>query len=101
MITRIWRTDFDEARLDELQRFAEDVSAPMFGRLPGCLGYVYAVTGSTWVTQTYWESERHIAEAEASSLYRDVVDRILAAGFLGGEQTTEVLTVTAYAPPPP
>ncbi len=100
VVTRIWRTGFDESRLDELQRFAEEVSAPMFGRLPGCLGYVYAVTGSTWVTQTFWESEKHVAEAEASSLYRDVVDRILAAGFLDGEQTTEVLAVTGYALPP-
>ena len=100
MFTRIWRTEFDTARQDELQRFAEDISAPMFHQLPGCVGYLHAVTGSTWITQTFWESEQHIKDAEASAVYREVVSAILATGFLGDQQSTEVFEVTGYAAPP-
>ena len=100
MFTRIWRTEFDTARQDELQRFAEDISASMFRQLPGCLGYLHAIAGSTWITQTFWESEQHIRDAEASAVYRDVVSRILATGFLGDQQSTEVFEVTGYAAPP-
>lgn len=99
MLIRIWRTDFDKTREAELQRFADEVSAPMFTRLTGCVGYVYAVAGDQWITQTFWESEEAIEKAEASQLYRDVVSRIHAAGFLGDRQTTEVFEVTAYAAP--
>jgi len=42
---------------------------------PGCLGFVYGVAGSKWVTQTFWDTEEHIEDAEASALYRDVVSR--------------------------
>ncbi len=100
MLTRIWTTGFDTARRDELQRFADEISAPMFRQLPGCLGYLYAVTGSTWITQSFWASEADIEAAEASALYRDVVGRITEAAFLGNEQTAEVFEVTTYAAPP-
>lgn len=98
MVARIWRTQFDPERLEELQRFARDVSAPMFRELPGCLGYLYGVSGSTWITQTFWASHDHIAAAEESALYRDVVDRILAAGFLRPPQETELFDISDYAP---
>ncbi len=100
MLTRIWRTDFDTRRRGELEQFAREISAPMFRRLPGCLGYIYAIADATWITQTFWESENHIREAEASALYREVVSKILAMGFLGNRQTTEVFEVTDYAAPP-
>ena len=99
MLTRIWRTEFDPDRLDDLQRFANQVSAPMFDQLSGCVGYIYATDGSTWITQTFWTSQRELVEAEASELYKQVVARISTEGFLRGEQSTEVMTITAYAPP--
>jgi hypothetical protein len=99
VVTRIWTTEFDVARRDELQRFADEISAPMFRQLPGCLGYLYAVTGSTWITQTFWESEQDIVTAEMSDLYKDVVGKILAAGFLGDRQAAEVFEITSFAPP--
>ncbi len=99
VLTRLWVTDFDVERRDELESFAIEVSAPMFRTLSGCLGYIYAVEGSTWITQTFWASENDIVVAESSALYRDVVARILAAGFLIGNQTTMVLQVAEYAPP--
>jgi heme-degrading monooxygenase HmoA len=94
---RIWRTDFDVSRLDELQSFADETSAEMFGRLPGCLGYIYAVAGSTWITQTFWESEQDIRDAEDSTPYRDVVSRLVSTGVLGDNQDTEVFEITGYA----
>ena len=99
MLTRLWITEFDVDRRDELERFAFEVSAPMFRGLRGCLGYIYAVEGSTWITQTFWATENDIVRAESSALYRDVVSRILEAGFLAGDQTTTVLQVAEYAPP--
>jgi hypothetical protein len=53
MLLRLWGTEFDPERLDELKRFANEVSAPMFRELPGCLGSIFAVDGSTWITQTF------------------------------------------------
>ncbi len=94
MIARIWRTDFDPDRLDELRRFADEISAPMLGALPGCLGQVHANDGRSWMTITLWESRAHIEQAEASQRYRDTVDAILAAGFLRGGQTTDVFDIT-------
>ncbi|NNF08785.1 MAG: hypothetical protein HKN74_00680 [Acidimicrobiia bacterium] len=94
MLTRIWRTRFDPDRLGELQEFADTVSGPMFRRLPGCRGYIYAVAGSTWVTQTFWDSQKEIAAAEASGDYRQVVAALEATGILRDEPTTEILTVT-------
>lgn len=101
MFIRIWRSDYDPTRRDELQRFAEEISAPMFRRLPGCLGFIYGATGSTWITQTFWDSVQHIEDAEASELYQDVVSRISRTGLLGGDQRTEVYLVTGYEAPSP
>ena len=101
MLSRLWRTGFDPGRLDELQRFASEVSAPMFQELPGCLGYIFAVEGSSWITQTFWESRSDLNEAEASERYRSVVAEIGKTGFLRDPQTTEVFTITAYEPPAP
>lgn len=99
MFTRIWKTEFDSERVEELIDFARDVSAPMFARLPGCLGHVYAVAGETWITQTYWDSEESIRRAEASTLYNDVVSRIIQLGILGTSQTTDVYEVIDWSPP--
>jgi heme-degrading monooxygenase HmoA len=99
MITRIWRTNFDPRRLTELRQFADTISAPMFESLPGCVGQVHANDGHTWITQTFWESHDHIAQAEASTTYRDTVRAILATGFLRGDQATELFTVTKATPP--
>ena len=97
----MWRTRFDPDRLGELQSFAESVSKPMFGELPGCLGQVHAVRDDEWITQTYWESPFHIESATASERYQDVVARIVAAGFLRGTPSTEVFEVVEYSPPAP
>jgi quinol monooxygenase YgiN len=99
VLTRIWRTGFDTTRRVELEAFAETISAPMFRRLPGCLGYIYAISEGTWITQTFWESEDHIRRAEDSAVYQEVVAKIVAAGFLGDTQTTEIFEVTGYQPP--
>lgn len=99
MLLRIWRTEFDPARRDELERFAEQVSAPMLLESEGCLGYLYACTGSTWITQTYWVSREAIYRAEASAAYRNVVRRILATGLLGEVQTTEVMEIVGGSAP--
>ena len=98
---RVWTTSFDPDRLDELRRFAESVSTPMFRELPGCLGQVHAVRDDEWITQTYWESPSHIEFAVGSERYQEVVARIMAAGFLRGTPSTEIFEMVEYSPPAP
>lgn len=95
MLLRIWRTEFDRDRLDELEAFANDISAPMFRDLPGCVGYTYAHDESTWLTITRWDNAESIEAAERSPRYREVVHAILDRGFLGVTQTTESYELTA------
>ena len=94
MIVRIWRTRFDPTRLVELQEFADSISTPMFQSMPGCAGQIHANDGSTWITQTFWETPAAIAAAEASERYRETVAAIIDTGVLVGESTTEMFTVT-------
>ena len=99
MLIRLWTTGFDPERLSELQVFADDVSAPMFAQLPGCLGHLYATEGSQWITASFWRSETDIELAEASPRYQDVVAQIQRAGFLRGEPSMQVMKVTGWSPP--
>ena len=88
MIIRIWTTGFDPSRRDELDAFANDVSKPMLRRQPGNLGVIFAADGDEWLTITLWEDEPAIAGLDTSADYQDTVAKILAAGFLVGEQVT-------------
>lgn len=96
MLLRLWRTRFEPARLRELQEFADTISSPMFERLDGCQGVIFAVDGDTWLTVTLWTDREAIETAEAAPEYRQTVARILAAGFLRGDQQTSVFEVTGY-----
>lgn len=94
MIIRVWTTEFDPERRAELQTFADTISAPMLAAMPGCIGQIHANDGQRWITQTFWESRAYVAEAEATPRYRETVRAILDAGFLRGEQTTDIFDVT-------
>lgn len=95
VLIRIWRTQFDETRRDELRRFAADISSPMFREMPGCAGHIYAFQGSTWITQTFWEETEAIEKAEQSIRYQEVVRQLADTGVLRGSPTIEVFVVDA------
>ncbi|WP_432512910.1 antibiotic biosynthesis monooxygenase family protein [Kineococcus sp. SYSU DK001] len=89
MILRVWRTEVDEARAAEYERFAREVSLPMFTRHEGHLGVLMGRQGSRCVVITCWRTAADVAALEASEDYRDVVARIVAAGFAEPGQSTE------------
>jgi quinol monooxygenase YgiN len=93
MIVRIWTTGVDPARRDELADFARTETLPTFRRHDGLLGVLFAGAGATWVTLSAWRDPAAVAALEASPDYQALVGRILAAGFLTGEQRTDAYEV--------
>lgn len=90
MIVRIWSTGVDSARVGDYERFALEVSLPMFRAHSGFLGVLFARNGSRCKVITLWETPDSVAGLEGSDLYHSTVDQIVAAGFLRGDQSVEV-----------
>ena len=97
LIARIWHTEVDTGRADEYETFARDISLPMFGAQPGFAGVLMLRDGSHCQVITLWQSHEAIAALNSSPTYRQTVDRILARGFLCGEQRIEVLNAHLLA----
>lgn len=93
MLLRIWRTEFDPERIQELREFAATRSEPMFESFPGCQGFVFAHDHSTYVTMSLWRDAADIAEAEATALYQETVAALLASEMLLGPQTVEIFDI--------
>jgi hypothetical protein len=91
MIVRIWRTEVAEARVAAYERFAATESLPMFRAQVGNLGVLFARDGSSCAVVSFWDSMGAIESLGQSATYRSTVDRIMAAGFITQEPTTEVL----------
>ena len=90
LIGRNWHTEIDPDRISEYERFAHDVSLPMFRAQPGLVGVVMLRDGARCQVITLWTSHEAIAALEKSPLYRTTVARIVDAGFLRGEQHVEL-----------
>ncbi len=99
MLTRLWTTEFDVDRRSELERFANEISRPMFEQMAGFLGYIYAVSDAIWLTQTFWESEADIEACEKSPVYLAVVDQLMSTGLVVGNQSTAIYQVAGSALP--
>ncbi|HEX2050153.1 MAG TPA: antibiotic biosynthesis monooxygenase [Actinomycetota bacterium] len=93
MIVRIWSTGVDPERVDEYLTFAQHRSLPMFHAHDGFLGVLFAESDERFATITLWRDRASVDALERSPTYRDTVADILAAGFLTGTQTVEVLDV--------
>mgnify|MGYP003578603578 CR=1 FL=1 len=90
MVVRVWTTGFDPARLDELNRFANTRSLPMFRRHDGCLGVIFAPGKAEYLTISFWRDHAATAALEASEDYKQTVAAILAEGFLRAPQNTQL-----------
>ena len=88
MITRLWTTSVIEAKLNEYESFARDISLPMFRNSPGCLGVLMFRDGPACHVLTLWRSQSDIDALEMSAGYIETVRRILSSGFLTGVQTS-------------
>jgi len=89
MIGRIWRTQVELARADEYEAFARNVSLPMFRRQQGFAGVVMLRRGEECLVITLWRNADDIAALDHSASYKETVQKIIAQGFLFGEQTVD------------
>ena len=90
MITRIWHTLVQESRAADYERFAQEISLPMFRLQKGYLGIIMAREKERCIVISLWESVASIQALDTSPTYKATVAKILAQGFVFGEQTTEV-----------
>ena len=95
MLLRIWRTDFDIERLEELNEFAKTQSSTMFDAFPGCMGHLFSHRDNTYVSISMWIGHHAIRQAESSDIYGKTVNALVATGILQGAQQVEVLEIDA------
>lgn len=93
MKCRIWRTGVVEGRIDEYETFAREISLPMFRAQKGYRGAIMGGAGKQKCVITYWEDDAAVATLDRSPTYKATVDRIIATGFLMGEQSVELYDV--------
>ena len=82
VILRIWKANIDPARAEEYERFAHERSLPMFRSHRGFRGCAFLRIGADCTVVTLWAGPGDVAALEASSLYRETVAAIMAAGFV-------------------
>ncbi len=90
MKCRIWRTQVVQGRFEEYERFAREISLPMFQSQAGYRGVMMGGDGPDRIVITLWENDDAIAALDVSSAYRNTVSKIIATGFLTGDQSVEV-----------
>jgi heme-degrading monooxygenase HmoA len=82
VIARIWKATIDPARAEEYERFAREVSLPMFRSHGGFRGCAFQRDGPTCTVVTLWATSEDVAALEASTRYRETVAAIMAVGFV-------------------
>lgn len=95
MIMRVWRVRVDDARADEYERFAQEVSLPMFQEQLGFRGSLFGRSGDDCVVVTLWDDDEAADSLDVSQSYLETVCRIRAAGFISLELGVERFYVHA------
>ncbi len=93
MLVRIWKVSLAPNKAAELERFATNISLPMFKTQPGCLGVLFTRTETECATISIWQSEHAVESMEQSALYKQVVRQIEQSGILREDHHTEVFLV--------
>ncbi|MDT8992052.1 antibiotic biosynthesis monooxygenase [Curvibacter sp. APW13] len=93
MILRIWKVGLAPGQASALERFAHDVSLPMFRAQSGCLAVFFTRSDTACVTVTVWESTQAVERMEASERYQSVVAAIEQTGILCGHHQTDTFAV--------
>lgn len=93
MIGRLWRAGLIPGCGEAYERFAREVSLPMFRAQTGFLGCIMSRTAEMGLVLTLWESRAATDALDRSLSYRATVERILATGFLAEPQTVEIAEV--------
>jgi heme-degrading monooxygenase HmoA len=100
LIGRIWHTEIDPDRAEEYEKFAREVSLPMVKAQPGFAAALMLRNGASCRVITVWTSHEAIAALDGSPSYRETVERILAEGFIRGEQSVELFGAHLLATQP-
>lgn len=90
MIVRIWKVGIQSGKKQALEKFAKEISLPMFRSQAGCLGVLFTYKDDICATVTLWNNQASINQLEQSSIYQEVVEKIENSGILEGNHETEV-----------
>ena len=90
MLARVWTTGVRPERMDDYEKFAREISLPMFRAQQGFLGCIMSHRNGVARVLTLWRDADAIAALDQSSSYRATVQKILVADLLAGQQSTEV-----------
>ena len=93
MIGRLWKTRLRPGRGEAYERFAREISLPMFRQQEGFAGCLMSRTPEWGFVYTFWRDQAAIDALDHSSSYQATVKRILQAGILDEPQTLEVAKV--------
>lgn len=103
MIVRVWTSGYDPARLDDFIAFARERLEPFFRSQDGCLGCMFNYDSEQWRTVSYWRDDDAATAVKTSTVYRAILEDLMASGLLAGTQTVKVMNVAGgrmYAPLP-
>jgi heme-degrading monooxygenase HmoA len=90
LVARIWHTEVAAEQAEAYERFAREVSLPMFRQQQGFAGVLMLRSGTACQVITLWLSLKDIAALDNSASYKTTVARISEQGFLQGQNTVEL-----------
>jgi heme-degrading monooxygenase HmoA len=93
LVARIWTTKIDAERASDYERFAHEISLPMFRAQTGFAGALMLRNHDECQVITIWQSLEAAEALGSSPSYCQTVERIMAKGFIRGEQRIETLPV--------
>jgi hypothetical protein len=96
-LVRVWSTEIDTNRAAEYDQFVSRKSIPMFQRQRGFVAALFCGRGRERAVITLWRDRAAVDALDTSETYRATVTEIEAAGFLQGEQTTEIFDLHSQA----
>ena len=82
MIARTWIVEVDPARADAYEKFAREVSVPMFKQQVGCRGVLMTRDGQRCQVISLWADRGAVDALCGSPTYEDTVAAIQALGIL-------------------
>ena len=88
MIVRIWRTQLDNSRMNEFERFERERSLPMFRQQEGFLGVIFLRSQGECAALSLWEDLESVEKLSKS--YRETVQLLESTNLLQGSQSIEV-----------
>lgn len=91
LVARIWKTKIDPGRAPDYERFAREVSLPMFRAQTGFAGALMLRDHDECQVITIWQSLDAVEALASSHSYHETVDRIMTEGFIWGDQQIQVM----------